>query len=108
MMIPSCKNPDACKHWQKWSRGEDDSCYDWCHWCTMEVDCFQPVEEQCCENCRMCYKLVKFDYSKGGCEHTDMEGYVCMAFAYEEEAVWMVGMDKSKGLCECYFEKEKK
>ena len=59
-----------------------------------------------CSNCGRKYRLTKFDYSDGGCKHTDMEGYVCMAFADEGEAVWMVGADEEKDLCECYQEKK--
>ena len=62
--------------------------------------------KECCANCRNKYKLTKFDYSKGGCKHTDMDGYICMAFAYEGEAVWMVGLQEGLGFCECYVPKE--
>lgn len=62
--------------------------------------------KECCANCRNKYKLTKFDYSKGGCEHTDMDGYICMAFAYEKQAVWMVGLQEQLGFCECYVPKE--
>ncbi len=61
--------------------------------------------KECCENCGNRYKLVKFDYSRGGCKHTDMDGYICMAFASENQAVWMVGLQEQSGLCECYTSK---
>ena len=62
--------------------------------------------KECCANCRNRYALKKLDYSKGGCEHTDMEGFICMAFADERIAAWTVGIDAENGMCECYQEKE--
>lgn len=62
--------------------------------------------KECCANCRRRYKLTRFDYSHGGCEHTDMDGYICMAFADEGEAVWMVGLNAETGLCEVFEPKE--
>ena len=62
--------------------------------------------KECCESCRNRYKLVKFDYSRGGCKHTDMDGYICMAFASENQAVWMVGQQEQFGLCECYAKRD--
>lgn len=56
---------------------------------------------ECCATCRNRFNLTKFDYSSGGCKHTKMEGYICMAFAAERDAVWMVGTDEDD-LCECY------
>lgn len=58
-----------------------------------------------CATCRRCYRLEKLDYSNG-CEHTTMDGYVCMAFADEGLAFWMVGEDIDSGMCECYEPKE--
>ena len=61
------------------------------------------------ENCKTCNKhldLVKLDYSKGGCEHTDQEGFICLAFASEGTACWMVGQDENTGFCECYTRKQ--
>lgn len=62
--------------------------------------------KESCANCRRRYKLTKFDYSCGGCEHTDMDGYICMAFAEEKQAVWMVGSNEQFDLCECFVAKE--
>ena len=62
--------------------------------------------KECCATCRRRYKLTKFDYSKGLCEHTDMDVYVFMAFADEGQAVWMVGSNECFDLCECYVPKE--
>jgi hypothetical protein len=66
--------------------------------------------KECCINCKLCFPLVKFDYSQGGCKHSDMDGYVCMAFALAEQgeppvAIWMVGCDPSRDMCECYIPK---
>ena len=59
-----------------------------------------------CGNCANCYKLEKLDFSQGGCIHTEMEGYICMAFADEGLACWMVGEDLDSGRCECWTEKK--
>ena len=61
---------------------------------------------ECCKTCRYRLKLVKYDYSHGGCKHEDMDGYVCMSFAHEGVACWMVGLDENTGFCECYKPKE--
>ena len=62
--------------------------------------------KECWANCRRRYKLTKFDYSHGGCEHTEMDGYICMAFACEGQAVWMVGCHEQFDLCECFVAEE--
>ena len=62
--------------------------------------------KECCANCNRRYKLTKFDYSHGGCEHTNMEGYICMAFADEKQAVWMVGSRENFDVCECFMAEE--
>lgn len=62
--------------------------------------------KECCKNCKRNLKLTKFDYSQGGCKHTDMEGFICTAFAYEGEAVWMIGLNQEEGLCEVFLPKE--
>ena len=61
-----------------------------------------------CGNCRNRFKLWKSDYSKGGCEHSNPDGYICMAFANEGIADWMVGLEEEHGMCECYQPKESK
>ena len=53
-----------------------------------------------CDYCVRKMKLVKFDYSKGGCVHTDYDGYACLAFAHEGVVVHMVGIEN--GTCEMY------
>ena len=50
--------------------------------------------------------LTKFDYSQGGCIHTDYEGFACTAFASEGEIIHMVGMNPDEGHCEMFMEKE--
>ena len=59
-----------------------------------------------CATCKRRLALQRLDYSKGGCEHTDMEGYICLAFAGEGVASWMVGIDANSEQCEVYEPKE--
>ena len=63
--------------------------------------------KECCATCKNRMKIVKYDYSKGGCQHTDMEGFACESFVVEGVVVWMVGVDPEKGMCECYMPKRK-
>ena len=56
-------------------------------------------------DCIFRMKATKFDYSQGGCKHTDMDGFICLAFASEREAVWMVGLPNGC-MCEMYTNKE--
>ncbi len=62
---------------------------------------------ECCATCQHCYKIELLDYSRSGCKHSDPDGFVCMVFADEGTASWMVGLDKQHGFCEGY-EKRKK
>ena len=62
--------------------------------------------EECCATCSRCLKLEKFDYSHGGCKHTDMEGYACTVFMREGTIAWMIGIDQNTGMCEAYSPKE--
>jgi len=64
--------------------------------------------EDSCETCARRYKLRKNVYSRGGCEHEEMDGYICMCFASEGVAVWMTGMVEEYGICEAYRPKEDK
>ncbi len=57
---------------------------------------------ECCANCKHKMKLVKYDYSKGGCTHTDYDGFACLAFASEGQVTHMVGADTSVDACEMY------
>ncbi len=61
--------------------------------------------KECCANCGRKYKLTKFDYSMGGCLHTEMDGFVCMAFSDEKQAVWMIGIHENIDMCECFVPK---
>ena len=56
--------------------------------------------DECCANCKLRYDLQQYDYSNGGCVHTVMDGYICMAFNDEGIAVWMIGEDAKTGMCE--------
>lgn len=56
-----------------------------------------------CANCAYSYSLEKLDYINGF-ECTKLEGHICMVFADEGKAMWMVGADD--GMCEGYFPKE--
>lgn len=57
---------------------------------------------ECCNTCRLKKNLVKFDYSQGGCIHTDYEGFACLALAFEGEVVHMVGGNPELDICEMY------
>jgi len=59
-----------------------------------------------CINCKLRYELKKSDYSQGGCIHSNMPGFICMAFADEGIAEWMYGLDND-GKCECFMPKNK-
>ena len=60
-------------------------------------------KKRCCNNCKYKKRLTKYDYSQGGCKHTEMEGYACLApdFVCEGDAIWMVGLDETSQ-CECW------
>ena len=60
-------------------------------------------EEPSCSTCKHRKILKKYDYSKGGCKHSTMEGFICLADDYEGIAIWMVGI--KDGGCECYEKK---
>ena len=62
--------------------------------------------EKCCNTCGLKKKLVKFDYSQGGCIHTDYDGYACLAFTSDNEVIHMVGHNPELGMCEMYSPKE--
>ena len=66
-------------------------------------------ENECCKTCGNQFEIVRFDYYGGGCAHTRPEGYVCMAFADERQAIWMTGIqdDGSGDMCECYIPRKK-
>ena len=59
-------------------------------------------EMKCCNNCKYKLSIEKLDYSKGGCIHTKMDGFICLAFADEGVANWMLGICPESGMCECF------
>ena len=61
-----------------------------------------------CKDCKKRFDIIKFDYSKIGCEHTKLEGFACTAFGIEGQIIWMTGLDENKAMCECYMPKEDK
>lgn len=70
------------------------------------VSIYTIVKKLCCANCKRNYRLEKFDYSGKGCTHTPMDGHICMAFANEGKAIWMVGDDPDSWGCEVYEPRE--
>lgn len=58
-----------------------------------------------CHNCKYRLKPKKLDYRRG-CKHTDMKGFICLAFANEGIANWMLGLDDDDSKCECWVRKE--
>lgn len=62
---------------------------------------------ECCNTCRFKMKLIMYDYSKRGCLHTEMLGFVCVAMKYEGYADWMVGLNPQTGMCEFYEPKNR-
>lgn len=64
---------------------------------------------ECCETCNKCLDLVRYNYGRdGGCDHRIQPGFICLAFADEGQAIWMTGIKRETGMCECYSPKEKK
>lgn len=61
-----------------------------------------------CHNCRNRLELKKWDYRGKGCEHTQMEGFVCTAMASDGVAVWMLGLYDDDSKCECWMKREEK
>ena len=61
---------------------------------------------ECCATCKKRLDLKKSDYSNSGCEDTTLEGFVCLAFASEGQAIWMVGLNEDLDMCECYQQKD--
>ena len=65
--------------------------------------------KECCANCALRYDLKMSDYSHGGCKDFDIDnGFICMAFADERIAMFMVGVDENTGMCECFTERKHK
>jgi len=57
---------------------------------------------ECCATCANRYDLERLDYSRGGCQHEKLGGYICMVFAGEGTAMWMVGANPEAEMCEGY------
>ena len=62
--------------------------------------------EDGCHICKYRLRLERLDYSGRGCKHKDMEGFICLAFASEGVATWMVGLDPDDSKCECWVRKD--
>ena len=62
--------------------------------------------KECCDTCRLQKKLIKYDYSQGGCIHADCEGFACMGFASEGIIAHMVGCPIESDKCEMYSPKD--
>ena len=58
-----------------------------------------------CDTCKYKRLLVKWDYTHGGCKHTDYPGYACTALAHEGVIIHMIGNDPQKEFCEMYAER---
>ena len=56
----------------------------------------------CCANCANKMRIVNWDYRDGESTHAPLEGFACMAFADEKEAIWMVGLNEEEDFCECF------
>ena len=63
--------------------------------------------KKCCKNCKLCLELHKWDYSLIGKSEWKFtyDGFACMAFASEGEAIHMVGIDINEGMCEMFSPK---
>lgn len=59
-----------------------------------------------CNTCKKRLDLRMSDYSSFGCKDYDLGGYICMAFANEGKAIWMIGQNEYTGYCECYQERK--
>ena len=60
----------------------------------------------CCNKCKYKLDLKMWDYSQGGCVHSDEDGFVCMSPASDGVAIHMVGSNPSIDRCEMYKEKQ--
>lgn len=65
--------------------------------------------KECCANCKLMFKAHKTDFTKLKTNEpidSELDGYICMAFAYERIATWMIGNDIKSGFCEAFTPKE--
>ena len=58
-------------------------------------------------DCEYRMRAVHYDYSDKGCQHSDMDGFICIAFANEGVSVWMTGLPGDGYYCEMYAKREK-
>lgn len=64
--------------------------------------------KECCATCKLRYDLMVSDYSHGGCIDKDVDnGFICMAFSGERKAVFMIGINKEGGHCECWTDENR-
>lgn len=63
--------------------------------------------KECCNTCERKMDLVKYDYSHGGCIHTDYDGFACLVYPDEHVVVHMVGVNPEIGICEMYLPRVK-
>lgn len=63
--------------------------------------------DECCNTCKNYLSLRIYDCSRGGCEYSESDGFVCLVFADKGFAIQMVGINREKNsLCEGYIPKE--
>lgn len=58
-----------------------------------------------CRTCARRLDLEKLDYTVG-CKHEQMEGFICLACAFEGVAYWMTNVNDEDSYCEEYVEKQ--
>ena len=103
-----CKNKEwlrICYHCKE----HDKMCFfaDIDGFCKAPLRCPEKGRRECesCASCRHSHKIVMYDYSGTGCEHIQLNGYACTAFAPyldgEDEVIWMFKGTMVRG-CECY------
>lgn len=65
----------------------------------------------CCRTCKLRLDGVKSDHTLLGSGidiDSDMDGFICLALAYEGVAYWMLGVDEDIGMCEMYEERRRR
>ena len=61
--------------------------------------------KECCATCKRRMNIKKYDFTNGF-RFEKPEGYICLAFVDEGEAVWVVGNNENEDICECYQPKD--
>ena len=67
--------------------------------------------KECCRNCQNRLDGVKSDHTllgSGKDIDSNMDGFICLALAYEGVAHWMLGVDEESGICEMYKERSRR